>query len=72
MYIIYILSRDKFFLKVSNPVTRSAEKAAFKIPLKMLPVYEHSPYYVCTKLRNNLRKEVQIAPDVYAFEKRNS
>ena len=38
------------FLRVPNRVTRSAERIVFKVPAKILPVYERSPYYVRTKL----------------------
>ena len=69
LWLMYILSRDKQFLKVPNRVTHSAEKMVFKVPSKLLPVYERSPYYVGTKLWNKLSKTVQEATDIYAFKK---
>ena len=50
LWLMFILSKDESFLKVHNRVTRNAEKIVFKVPTKILPVYEHSPYYVGSKL----------------------
>ena len=69
LWLMYLLSRDKSFLKIANRVTRSADKICFKVPTKVSPVYERSPYYIGTKLWNEFSKEVQNLPNVYAFKK---
>ena len=69
LWLMYILSKDIEFLKVPNRVTRNAEKVTFKVHVKITPVYERSPYFVGTKLWNDLTKHVQESPDIYAFKK---
>ena len=69
LWLMYLLSRDQAFIRVPNRVTRSADKIVFKLPAKILPIYEHSPYYIGTHLWNNLPKIVQDSPNVYAFKK---
>ena len=61
LWLMFILSRDESFLKVANRVTRNADKITTS--------YQKSPYYLGTKLWNELSKTVQNAPDVYAFKK---
>ena len=39
LWLMFILSRDKAYIKVSNRVTRSADKIVFKVPSKVSPVY---------------------------------
>ena len=43
----------------------------FKVPTKILPIYERSPYYLGTKLWGDLPHMVQDsrAVDVFAFKK---
>ena len=57
------------FLNVANRVTRSADKINFKVPARITPLYERSPYYLGTKLWNDFTKTIQDVPDVYAFKK---
>ena len=52
-----------------NLVTRSADKIVFKVPGKISPVYECSPYYIGTKLWNDLSKSTQESHDIFVFEK---
>ena len=59
LWLMYILSRDDDFLKVTNRVTRSAEKIVFKTPVKITPTYERSPYYIGKKLWNGLSRTIQ-------------
>ena len=66
---MFILSRDEVFLRVPNRVTRSAEKIVFKVPAKILPVYERSPFYVGTKLWSDLPVRVQDSHYIFAFKK---
>ena len=62
------LTREMLDTNVSR-VTRSIEKIIFKVPTKILPIYERSPYYIGSKLWNDLPKSIQEANDVYAFKK---
>ena len=50
MAYVYILSRDKAFHCIPNRVTRSAGKIVVKLPNKITPIFEHSPFYVGSKL----------------------
>ena len=69
LWLMYVLSRDKDYIKVSQRDTRSAEKVVFKLPARVLPVYEHSPYYQGTKLWDVLDKDIQLKDSVTAFKK---
>ena len=69
LWLMYILSREPEYIKVSQRVTRSTEKVVFKVPGKILPVYEHSPYYQGTKLWNGLDKDIQMKDSVCVFKK---
>ena len=69
LWLMFILSRDETFFKKHNRVTRTAEKIVFKVPAKILPVYENSPYYIGTKVWNELSKNIQECPDVFVFKK---
>ena len=65
---MYIMSRDDKYLRVAPRETPSAHKVVFKVPTKILPIYEHSPYYQGTKLWNDLDKETQKKDNIYAFK----
>ena len=65
----YIMSRDEDFLRVPNRVTRSIDKIFFKVPAKITPIYERSPYYIGTKLWNKLPKSIQDCDDTFSFKK---
>ena len=69
LWLMFILSRDEVFLRVPNRVTSIAEKFVFKVPAKILPLYECSPYYVGTKLWTELPVRVQDSRDIFAFKK---
>ena len=69
LWLMYLLSRDKSYLKVAYRVTRSADKISFKVPTKVLPVYERSPYYIGTKLWNEFSKDVQNLPFMHLRKK---
>ena len=68
LWLMYILSRDDS-LRVANRMTRSVKKIVFKIPVKLTPTYERSPYYIGTKLWNGLPKTIQDSVDIFAFKK---
>ena len=69
LWLMYILSKDEVFRNVPIRVTRSGDKIVFKVPTKILPMYERSPYYKGTKLWNELTASVQDSPDIFAFKK---
>ena len=69
LWLMYVLSGDKDDIKVSQRDTRSAEKVVFKLPARVLPIYEHSPYYQGTKLWDVLDKDTQLKDSVVAFKK---
>ena len=69
LWLMYVLSCDKEYIKVSQWGTRSADKVVFKVPNRVLPIYEHSPYYQGTKLWNGLDKDIQLKDNVFAFKK---
>ena len=66
---LYVSSRDLPFLRVPNRVTRSAYKIVFRVPTRIVPIYEHSPYYIGTKLWSDLLLSIQDSVDVHAFKK---
>ena len=50
LWLMYVLSQDREYIKVPQRDTRGADKVVFKVPHRILPIYEHSPYYQGTKL----------------------
>ena len=69
LWLMYIMSRDDTYLRVPPRETRGAQKIVFKVPTKILPIYEHSPYYQGTKLWNELEKETQKKDNIFSFKK---
>ena len=69
LWLMYLLSKEPSFLHVPTRQTRSTDKIQFKVPTKILPIYEHSPYYIGTRLWNGLSKEIQNADNVYMFKR---
>ena len=67
--LMYVLSKEPDYVKVAQRNTRSAEKVVFKVPNRILPIHEHSPYYQGTTLWNGLDKEVQHKDTVFAFKR---
>ena len=65
---MFVLSRDSSYLRVAPRETRSARKVVFKVPAKILLVYERWPYNLRTKLWNGLDKETQKKDTIYAFK----
>ena len=53
LWLMYVLYKDKTFLKVQNRVTRSVDKIVFKVPHEILLIYENLPYYIGSKLWND-------------------
>ena len=69
MWLMYVMSRDESYIRVPQRDTRSADKVTFKVPARILPIYERSPYYQGTKLWNGLDRVTQMKDNVYAFKK---
>ena len=69
LWLMYVLSRDNSFLRVPNRITRSAGKIGFKLPTKITPVYERSPFFTGAKLWDELPAFVQELPDRFAFKR---
>ena len=69
LWIMFVLSRDETYLRKAPRETRSAQKLVFKVPTKILPVYERSPYYQGVKLWDSLDKEIQKKENVILFKK---
>ena len=67
--LMYIISRESTYHRVPGRNTRSADKITFKIPSKIRPVYEPSPYYIGSKLWNLLTQGTQTREDIFAFKK---
>ena len=57
--LMYTIAKDPSYHRVLGRNTRSAEKIIFKVPSKIRPIYEWSPYYIGTKLLNYLERDVQ-------------
>ena len=69
LWLMYIMSRDNACIKVPTRETRAAQKVQFKVPNRILPVYERSPYYQGTVLWNELSEETQKIDNIYGFKK---
>ena len=67
--LMFLLSKDKKFIKVPGRLTRAANKIVFKVPTKILPVYERSPYYIGTLLWNELSQATQESNYIVEFKK---
>ena len=67
--LMYLLSKDASFLHVPGRITRSADKIVFKVPTKIRPVYERSPYYIGSLLWNELPQATQEANCIVEFKK---
>ena len=67
--LMFILSKDKDFLHIPGRLTRNANKVVFKVPTKISPTYERSPYYVGTLLWNELPLATQESNCTFEFKK---
>ena len=72
LWLMYIMSHDDTFVRVPPHETRSALKIVFKLLAKVVPIYEHSPYYQLQgkKLWNELDKKTQRKDNVVALKKK--
>ena len=69
LWLMYVISRKRENVQKIHKNTRAADKVVFKVPHRILPIYEHSPYYQGTKLWNGLPKDIQVKDSVFAFKK---
>ena len=69
LWLMYLLSKDASLISVPVRETRNAVKIVFKVPTRINPKYEKSPFYIGTKLWNDLSKEVQSTNSVYDFKR---
>ena len=69
LWLMYLLSRDEKLIKVPARETRNAGKIIFKVPTRITPKYEKSPFYVGTKLWDELPINIQGANSVHEFKK---
>ena len=69
LWLMYQLSKDVNLIHAPVRETRNAAKIIFKVPTRITPEYEKSPFYIGTKLWDGLSSEVQCANSVFGFKK---
>ena len=69
LWLMYLLSKEGKFVKAPARVTKNADKIVFKVPTRITPKYEKSPFYMGTILWNELSRDIQIAQSVPEFKK---
>ena len=69
LWLMYLFSKDQSFLRVPNRVTRNAAKISSTVPTRIMPIFENSPFFIGTKLLNDLSIDIQDATDIFAFKK---
>ena len=70
LWLMYIMSNENIYLHEHPRQTRNAHKIVFKVPTRVLPSYERSPYYIGSKLWNVLDIDTQRINNVFAFKKK--
>ena len=66
MRMMYLLSKDE---DVPGRLTRNANRITFKVPTRISHIYEHSPYYIGTLLRNALPQSIQDSNSIFEFKR---
>ena len=69
LWLMYIFSKEDNLLRIAARETRNASKIVFKVPHRISPIYEKSPFSVGTKLWDDLRMEVQHVKTVFDFKR---
>ena len=64
-----LLSKEVNLIRVPARETRNASKIVFKVPTRVSPKYEKSPFYTGTKLWDRLSVDVQNANTVFEFKR---
>ena len=67
--LMYLLSKDENYVHVPGRMTRNANRIVFKVPTRMLTIYEHCPYYIGTVLWNELPQDIQESNTIYEFKR---
>ena len=64
LWLMNLLSKHEKHIK--NPIrnTRNANRVNFKVPAKITHIYEHSPYYIGTKLWDILPEATQKSDNI--------
>ena len=68
LLLMYKKSKDVFLHKVFPRNTRRSNKIVFKTDSYEGTLYKRSPYFVGTKLWNELKMETITLPDIYSFK----
>ena len=70
LWLMYLVSKEDNVLNVPVRLTRNAEKVVFKVPRRITPKYEKSPFYLGTTLWNLLSwaRDIQMANSVWEFK----
>ena len=63
--LMYLLSKDASFLHVPGRLPRTVDKIVFKVPTRIKPIYERSPYYIGTLLWNELSQSTKEANSIF-------
>ena len=66
---IYLLSKEATLIKTLTREMRSTSKITYKVPTRITPKYEKSPFYIGTKLWNELSRDIQHCNSVYEFKR---
>ena len=69
LWLMYLLSKDINLLRIPPCETRNASKSVFKLPTRITPKFERSPFYIGTKLGDELSINVQKANSGFEFKK---
>ena len=69
LWLMYIMSGDELCIRTPPRETRAAQKIVCNVPNRIIPVYEHSPYYKGTILWNRLDEETQKIDNIFVFKK---
>ena len=67
--LMYLLSKEENLIRVLAHETRNAAKFVFKVPHRIAPKYEKSPFYIGTKLWDEVSIDIQHARSVFDFKK---
>ena len=67
--LMFLLSKEMEFIKPPLRETRNASKTVFKIPTKITPKYEKSPFLIDTKLWDDLPNDIQQVNNVFELKR---
>ena len=61
LWLMYLLSKEDNLIRILARKTRNAAKIVFKVPHRITPKYEKSPFYIGTTLWDGLSIDIQHA-----------